>query len=89
MPATTPSPGDPVTGDPRRYARVAADVRRQIDDGTLKPGDTVPAVPLARQHGVDPHTAVKGLRLLAEEGRLRRYPGIGYAVTAPRPQAGG
>ena len=78
-PRKTPSP-DELGTDPRRYARIAAAVRRQIDDGTLKPGDTVPIGPLTRQHGVARRTAASGLRLLETEGRLKRYPGHGYTV---------
>jgi DNA-binding GntR family transcriptional regulator len=79
MPIKTASPDGPVTG-PRPYMRIAAAVRAQIDDGTLKLGDTVPITALTRQHGVARRTAARALRLLETEGCLKRYPGYGYTV---------
>jgi DNA-binding GntR family transcriptional regulator len=76
MPLTAASPGT----DPRRYIRIAAAVRRQVDDGTLKPRDTVPIAALTREHGVSRKTAAKALGVLEAEGRLKRYPGLGYTV---------
>jgi GntR family transcriptional regulator len=76
MPTKTASPDT----DPRPYMRIAAAIRRQTEDGTLKPGDTVPISALARQHGVARNTASRALRLLETEGRLKCYPGYGYTV---------
>jgi DNA-binding GntR family transcriptional regulator len=61
--------------------RIAAFVRSQVDDGTLKPGDTVCITTVAQRHGVSRDTAAEGLSLLEAEGRLKRHPSHGYTVT--------
>lgn len=67
--------------DPRKYIRLAAELRAQIEDGTLAPGKPVPSrTQLAAQTGWSPITCVKALRLLEKEGFLSRYPGLGYYV---------
>jgi DNA-binding GntR family transcriptional regulator len=65
--------------------RIADTVRQWLDDGTLKPGDKVTITDLAENYRVTRQTAAKGLHVLAGEGRLKRFPGFGYAVqdTAP------
>lgn len=69
------------SADPRKYVRLAAELREQIEDGTLAPGKPVPSrVQLAAQTGWSPITCVKALRLLEHEGLLSRYPGLGYFV---------
>jgi len=75
-PASTTSP------DPRKSVHIAATVRRQIDDGTLRPGTPVSITTLASQHHVDRETAAKGLRILVGEERLALWPGYGYLVTS-------
>jgi DNA-binding GntR family transcriptional regulator len=45
--------------DPRPYVQVAAAVRAQIDDGALKPGDTVHIAALTRRHGVARNTVAR------------------------------
>jgi GntR family histidine utilization transcriptional repressor len=68
--------------DPREYMRVAADLRRDINEGTYKPGKPVPSITaLARQYGHARQTCAKAMRLLVDENRLIRYPGLGYYVT--------
>jgi GntR family transcriptional regulator len=70
--------------DPRKYMRLAADLRAEIADGTLPPGRPTPSrVQLAAETGWSPLTCVKALRLLASEGLLTRYPGKGYYVNQP------
>jgi DNA-binding GntR family transcriptional regulator len=66
--------------EPRLYMQIAQVVRRKIESGDLKPGDPVSITDLKEQHGVSRQTASKGLILLCEEGRLKRWPGHGYAV---------
>jgi GntR family transcriptional regulator len=69
------------SADPRKYVRLAAELRQQIEDGTLAPGKPVPSrVQLAARTGWSVITCVKALRLLEHEGLLRRYPGLGYFV---------
>jgi DNA-binding GntR family transcriptional regulator len=67
--------------DPRAYVRIAAEVRARIESGDLAPGDAVPSITtLVQQHGVARETAAHALKVLAEEGLVRRYPGLGYFV---------
>jgi DNA-binding GntR family transcriptional regulator len=69
--------------DPRKYARIADDIRAEIADGTLRPGDNVSILVTVERFGASHQTAAKGLRLLEAEGVLRRYPGVGYYVLDP------
>ena len=67
--------------DPRAYVRIAAGIRRQISDGTLQPGMPAPSITrLVQEHGVARITASHALRLLEEEGYVKRYAGLGYYV---------
>jgi DNA-binding GntR family transcriptional regulator len=66
--------------DPRPYVRMAADVRRKINEGIIKPSDSVTIAQLRKEHGHARQTCIKTLRLLAAEGLLRWYPGVGYYV---------
>jgi GntR family transcriptional regulator len=62
--------------------RIAADIRRQITDGILQPGTPAPSITrLVQEHGVARVTASHALRVLEEEGFVRRVPGLGYYVT--------
>ena len=69
--------------DPRKYARIADDIRADIADGTLKPGDNISILETVERSGASHQTAAKALRLLETEGALRRYPGVGYYVLDP------
>lgn len=72
---------DPDLADPRAYRRLAALVRQQIGDGTLKPGRPAPSITsLGQQHGHARQTCSKALRILEGEGILARIPGLGYYV---------
>lgn len=74
--------------DPRIYVRVLFRVREQIADGTLRPGEPTPTISaLCRQFACTRQTVSKALRLLADEGLLIRYPGLGYYVAAGDPVA--
>jgi GntR family transcriptional regulator len=56
-------------------------VRAQIESGELASGQPVPSITtLAQEHGVARQTAGKALRVLEEEGRVTRVPGLGYYV---------
>jgi GntR family transcriptional regulator len=62
--------------------RIAASIRRQITDGTIQPGQPVPSITrLVQEHGVARITASHALRVLEDEGLVRRIPGLGYYVT--------
>lgn len=79
MPAPVKANGSP---DPRRYRRIAEDVRALIMSGQVANGQPVPSVTaLAERYGTARQTASRALRLLADEGLLTRYPGFGYYVT--------
>jgi DNA-binding GntR family transcriptional regulator len=68
-------------GDPRIYKQVLHFLREQIVSGTIKPGMPTPSITaLCRQFGCARMTAAKALQLLADEGTLVRYPGMGYYV---------
>jgi GntR family transcriptional regulator len=67
--------------DPRAYMRLAALVRQQITDGTLKPGRPAPPITrLSQEHGHARATCGKALHMLEDEGLLTRMPGLGYYV---------
>jgi DNA-binding GntR family transcriptional regulator len=67
--------------DPRVYVRIAADLRRRIEAGELKPGQPMPSITtLCQEWGVARETAAHALTVLEGEGLVRRYPGRGYYV---------
>jgi DNA-binding GntR family transcriptional regulator len=70
-----------VIEDPRAYIRIAAELRRQIQDGEIKPGFPVPSIKsISQETGRARQTASKALKLLESEGFLARAPGLGYYV---------
>ncbi|WP_152366042.1 TetR/AcrR family transcriptional regulator C-terminal domain-containing protein [Microlunatus speluncae] len=77
------------------YAAIAADLRRRIGIGELRPGDRVPSTrQLARQAGVAMATAAKALTVLRNEGVVVARPRSGTVVapatagTDPTPAEG-
>jgi DNA-binding GntR family transcriptional regulator len=73
------------TRDPRAYLRIAALIRQQITEGTLRPTGPAPTITqLVRDHGHARQTCAKALRLLVDEGLMYPVPGLGYYV---RPDA--
>jgi DNA-binding GntR family transcriptional regulator len=70
-----------VPDDPRAYVRLASQLRQQITDGKLSPGQPTPSITtLTQDHGVARQTAAKALHLLEAEGLVYRVPGLGYYV---------
>jgi len=70
------------SNDPRRYIRLAATIRAQIADGTYPAEARLPSISsLCEQHHLSRQTAGKALRLLENEGLVRRVPGLGYHVS--------
>lgn len=67
--------------DPRKYLRLAAELRKKIEDGSLRPGERVPSITvLAAERGWARQTCGRALRMLKDEGLLRWIPGLGYYV---------
>lgn len=73
---------------------MAAGVRGQLNDGTLKPGAAPSIARLCTELGVSRKTAARALSALEGEGRLELRRSIGYVVVqrggaqAPGRQAG-
>ena len=65
------------------HEQVAAEIRRAIADGEVKPGERLPpAKDLAAVTGVNTNTVLRALRTLREEGLLEFRRGRGVTVTA-------
>ena len=63
------------------YVRIADELRLQIIDGRLRPGDKVPSRhQLAERHGVSDRVAVEAVRLLVSEGYVESRTGSGTYV---------
>jgi AcrR family transcriptional regulator len=70
------------------YAQIAAELRDQIEKGTLAPGDRVPSTrEITQRWGVAMATATKALATLRQEGIVRPIPGVGTVVDG-RPSHG-
>ena len=77
--STAPPDGIP------RYLQVAADLRREIGDGEIKPGERLPpARDLAAVTGVNQNTMFRALRELRDEGILEFRRGRGISVVGTR-----
>jgi DNA-binding GntR family transcriptional regulator len=72
----------PDPADPRKYIRLAAELRRRIQDGTLRPGDPAPSITAlaAERGGWARQTVAKAFQILEGEGLLIRVRGLGYFV---------
>jgi DNA-binding GntR family transcriptional regulator len=67
--------------DPRLYVKLAASVRAQIRACDLAVGLLVPSIQSLQEAArCSRQTCGKALRLLEQEGLLRRVPGLGYHV---------
>lgn len=66
------------------YQRVAADLRRQIQSGELRPGDKLPSIAqLQEQYGVGNNAVHMATVILKSEGLVRGHQGKGVYVCAP------
>ena len=69
-------------------ARIAAELRRRIRAGELRPGDRVPSTrQITGEWGVAMATATKVLTTLRQEGLVRAVPGVGTIVEGGGPSA--
>lgn len=65
----------------RGYADIAAEYRRKIADGDLKPGDPMPTVnEVAEVYGVARNTAARAFALLKSDGLIATRAGAGTVV---------
>ena len=68
--------------------QIAATVRGAIADGTLRPGERLPAArTLADSLGVNVHTVLRGYQRLREEDLIDLRRGRGAVVTGEQPTA--
>jgi GntR family transcriptional regulator len=68
------------------YLQVAAEIRRDIADGEVKPGERLPpARDMAAVLGVNQNTMFRALRELRDEGLLEFRRGKGISVTGDAP----
>ncbi|HEY2520948.1 MAG TPA: TetR/AcrR family transcriptional regulator C-terminal domain-containing protein [Streptosporangiaceae bacterium] len=66
------------------YARIAAELRGQIERGELQPGQRVPSTREITGHwGVAMATATKVLAALRQDGLVHPVPGVGTVVSDP------
>jgi DNA-binding GntR family transcriptional regulator len=69
--------------DPRKYVRLAAELRRQIEDGTLQPGQAAPSITaLAADRRWARQTCARAFQVLAAEGLVTFWQGVGYYIAA-------
>jgi AcrR family transcriptional regulator len=68
------------------YARIAAELRGQIERGELQPGQRVPSTrEITGRWGVAMATATKVLAALRQDGLVHPVPGVGTVVSDPAP----
>lgn len=68
------------------YVQIAAEIRRRITAGELRPGDRVPSTrQITQEWSVALATATKALALLSQQGVVRAEPRIGTVVATPEP----
>ena len=64
------------------YQQVAGILRDQITSGKIEPRRPIPSIrTLCETYGIARATAGKAIRLLADEGLIRRVPGKGWFVS--------
>ena len=67
--------------DPRRYRQIYAELSARIKGGTYPPGSPMPPIGrLADEFEVSRDTVQRSIHMLAEEGQVTRWPGLGWYV---------
>jgi DNA-binding GntR family transcriptional regulator len=67
--------------DPRRYRHIYAELSARIDSGTYAAGTPLPPIgTLADEFSVGRDTVQRSIRLLADDGKVVRWPGLGWYV---------
>jgi DNA-binding GntR family transcriptional regulator len=66
--------------DPRRYVQIHAELSARISDGRLPSGTILNIGAIADEWSVARETVQRSIRMLADEGKVTRYPGIGWQV---------
>jgi DNA-binding GntR family transcriptional regulator len=67
--------------EPPYEAGIVADIKRQIAEGELKPGDQLPSLPVLTDHyGCSMGSVRNALKTLKAAGVLKSHQGIGYFV---------
>ena len=73
-----------------RYQRLTDEMRRQVQQGVLRPGDRLPSISeLRASHGFSKSTIERAHVLLEQEGLVVREHGRGTFVTQPKAQRTG
>ena len=75
--------------DPRLHRRIYAALAERIGDGTYPPGTRLNIGLIADEWDTTRTTVGKALRLLAAEGRVEMFRGLGWYVTEPPPDGEG
>jgi DNA-binding GntR family transcriptional regulator len=75
--------------DLTKYQQLTADIRSWLDSGMFEPGERLPSIAdLAVDRGWSREPCARALQILAAEGLLTRYRGLGYCVTGAARQPG-
>ena len=86
LPPPAPESGNSSLSKPSKQQRIAADVRHQIREGQVKPGDRLrPFTELTRLYSTSPGVVTEALDGLEKEGLILRKPRSGCYVTADAP----
>jgi AcrR family transcriptional regulator len=73
-------------GEPA-YTKIAADLKRRIEAGELRPGERIPSArAITREWGVAIATATKAHAVLRDQGLTVARPGVGTVVAGPAPR---
>jgi DNA-binding GntR family transcriptional regulator len=73
--------------DPRPHRRIYAVLAARIGDGTWPPGTRLSVGLIADEFDTTRTTVGKALRLLAGEGRIEFYAGMGWYVAGDPPDS--